>query len=136
MNMILLTFIFTFLVVRLIRLVQRYVKIPSSLIVMAVYLLVIAAMYFAVTKYIPMIVKQVTMMVQSSYNFYQSSANDTNQTVKLINDWMNQFDVVPQVKSGLKVVVDYVSTIGSFGLTFFFYRLSWASFSPSKKNRW
>ncbi|WP_288531811.1 AI-2E family transporter [uncultured Secundilactobacillus sp.] len=119
MNMILLTFIFTFLVVRLIRLVQRYVKLPSSLIVVMVYLLVIAAMYFAVTKYIPMIVKQVSMMVQSSYDFYQSSANDTNQTVKLINDWMNQFDIVPQVKSGLKVLVDYVSTIGSFGLTFF-----------------
>ncbi|WP_054733803.1 AI-2E family transporter [Secundilactobacillus similis] len=118
MNKILLTFIFTFLVLRLIKGIQRHVKIPSQIIVVVVYLLVLLLLYLGITNYIPKIAKQVVATVQSIYTFYQSSSNDTNQTVKFVSDWLNRSNLMPQVKGGLKVVVDYITSIGSFGVTF------------------
>ena len=89
MSKILLTFIFTFLIIRLIRGIQHHVKIPYQLIVIVVYALLIIGLYFAITIYIPKITVQVVSGVQSIYNFYQNSANDTNQTVKLVSDLVN-----------------------------------------------
>lgn len=119
MSKILLTFIFTFLITRLIRVIQRHVPIPSQIIVVVTYALLIAAMYFAITIYIPKIAGQVVTTVQSIYNFYQNSANDTNQTVKFVADWLGKSNVIPQVKGGIQMLVSYITSIGSFGLTFF-----------------
>ncbi|GAX00440.1 AI-2E family transporter [Secundilactobacillus silagei] len=118
MSKILLTFIFTFLIIRLIRAIQRHVRIPYQLIVIVVYALLIIGLYFAITIYIPKITAQVISSVQSIYNFYQNSANDTNQTVRLVSDWLAKSHLLPQVKGGLKVIVDYITSIGSFGVTF------------------
>lgn len=52
-SIILLTFIFTFLVVQLTNYIRRYVKIPSQLIVIATYLLFVGFIYCAVTIYVP-----------------------------------------------------------------------------------
>lgn len=118
MSKILLTFIFTFLMIRLIRTIHRYLPIPSQIIVVVVYALIILALYFAITIYIPKIASQVVISVQSIYNFYQNSSNDTNETVRLVSDWLGKSNIIPQVKGGLKVLVDYITSIGSFGVTF------------------
>lgn len=117
MSKILLTFIFTFLIIRLIRGIQRHVRMPYQLIVIVVYALLIFGLYFAITIYIPKITAQVVSGVQSIYTFYQNSANDTNQTVKLVSDWLAKSNLLPQVRGSLKVVVDYITSIGSFGVT-------------------
>ncbi len=118
MSQILLTFIFTFLIIRLIDSIQKHVPIPSQIIVVVVYILLCLALYFAITTYIPKITGQVVSSVQSIYNFYQNSSNDTNQTVRFVSDWLGKSNIIPQVKDGVKVLVDYVTSIGTFGVTF------------------
>ncbi|MTV82237.1 AI-2E family transporter [Secundilactobacillus folii] len=117
MSMILLTFIFTFLITRLIRFIQRHLRIPSQIIVIVVYVVLILALFFAITIYIPKIANQVVLSVQSIYNFYQNSSNDTNETVRLVSDWLSKSNLMPQVKGGIKVLVDYITSVGSFGVT-------------------
>lgn len=117
MSKILLTFIFTFLIIRLIRGIQKHVRVPYQFIVIVVYAMLIIGIYFAITIYIPKITAQVVSSVQSIYNFYQDSANDTNQTVKLISNWLAKSNLLPQVRGSLKVIVDYITSIGSFGVT-------------------
>src|SRR5699024_1479558 len=66
MNTVLLTFIFTYVIVHLIHLVQRYFpKIPTGLIVAVTYLIILALLYFVVTIYLPMLVRQISKMVKS-----------------------------------------------------------------------
>lgn len=72
MNIILLTFIFTFLVTQLVRKVQQYSKIPPAAVVVPLYMLVIFLVYLAVTIYVPQIAKQSIKLGESVYNFYQS----------------------------------------------------------------
>ncbi|KRM76855.1 AI-2E family transporter [Secundilactobacillus collinoides] len=118
MSKILLTFIFTFLVLRLIHFVQRHVRIPSRIIVITVYVLIILALYFAITIYLPKVATQVVATVQSIYKFYQSSSSDTNATMRWVADWVGKSNIMPQVKSGIKILMDYLTSIGSFGVTF------------------
>ena len=70
MNTVLLTFIFTYVIVHLIHLVQRYFpKIPTGLIVAVTYLIILALLYFVVTIYLPMLVGQISKMVKSVMAF-------------------------------------------------------------------
>lgn len=117
MSKILLTFIFTYLIVSLIRTIQQRVKIPYQFIVIVVYALLIVGLYLGITIYIPKITAQVVSSVQSIYTFYQNSANDTNQTVRLVSDWIGKSNLLPQVRGSLKLLVDYITSIGSFGVT-------------------
>src|SRR5699024_7521726 len=74
MNTVLLTFIFTYVIVHLIHLVQRYFpKIPTGLIVAVTYLIILALLYFVVTIYLPMLVGQISKMVKSVMAFYESN---------------------------------------------------------------
>lgn len=64
MSIILLTFIFTFLVVRAVSWVQKYLKLPSRLIVIVIYALLIALIYLGITIYIPKLIVQSELMVK------------------------------------------------------------------------
>ncbi|AVK61248.1 AI-2E family transporter [Lactobacillus sp. CBA3605] len=119
MSIILLTFIFTFLVTRLVRFVRRWVKIPSPVIVIVIYALVILGMYFAVTTYLPQLIKQTFLTFGSVYRFYQNSSNDTNTVLTWITSYFQDSDILKQLKSGISVVFKYITTIGNMGVTLF-----------------
>lgn len=72
MNTILLTFIFTYVIVHLIHLVQRYIpKMPTGVIVVVTYLIILALLYFVITVYLPMLIVQISKMVKSVMAFYE-----------------------------------------------------------------
>ncbi len=85
---ILLTFIFTYLAVRLVHFVQRYMKIPTIVIVLLTYALVVFLIYLAITKYVPVLVNQTTQMINSVVDFYQSPHTDTNQVLQFIDQYL------------------------------------------------
>ncbi|MFC6180545.1 AI-2E family transporter [Lactiplantibacillus daowaiensis] len=119
MSIILLTFIFTFLVTRLVRWVQKRVPVPSSLIVIVVYALVVLGLYFAVTTYLPQLIKQTFLTFQSVYEFYQNPSNDTNEVLRWVTSYFQESDILKQVKTGVSVIFKYITNIGNMGVTFF-----------------
>lgn len=119
MNTILLTFIFTFLVLQLVKFVRRHVKIPTQLIVVLTYVIILGGLYWAVTTYLPQIVTSSVHGIEKLYKFYQNPDNDTNQIARWVTNYISTSDLLGQVQNGAKVVLNYVSTIGSFGLTVF-----------------
>lgn len=82
---ILLTFIFTYLAVRLVHFVQRCMKIPTIVIVLLTYALIVFLIYLAITKYVPVLVNQAARMINSVVDFYQSPHTDTNQVLQFID---------------------------------------------------
>lgn len=119
MNMILLTFIFTFLVLQLVKAVRRVVKLPPALIVTVTYVVIIGLLYWAVTTYLPQILTSSIHGIENLYKFYQDPKNNSNEIISYVTNYIKTSDIVNQLQNGAKLVLTYVSTIGSFGVTLF-----------------
>ncbi|MCP0886531.1 AI-2E family transporter [Ligilactobacillus sp. WILCCON 0076] len=118
MSIILLTFIFTFLVIRTVEYIRRKVKIPSRLIVITLYVLLIVLIYLAITIYVPKLINQSELMIKSVLNFYVAPHSGTNQILKYASSLIDENEIMKQVKNGAGVILEYVTSIGSMGFTF------------------
>ena len=85
-SVILLTFIFTFLITRLIMSIHRHVKIPSQLIVIAVYLALIGLIYLAVTVYVPKLISQSEALYEASGNIRERTRDLRKAAKKIKTD--------------------------------------------------
>lgn len=118
MNTILLTFIFTYIVVHLIRLVQRHFpKVPSKLIVIVTYLLILIALYFVITVYIPMLASQISKMADSVISFYKS--NKMDGVMNYVNRYVNKTEIVSQVKNVGGFAIHAVTSVGTLTVATF-----------------
>ena len=109
---VLLTFIFSLLVVKLTNSIRRHVKIPAVVIVIVVYLLVILALYFAITKYIPKVADQTINVTQDIINFYSNPKNlPDDSTLSWVNELIKQSNVMSQMKNGVSLVWKYVTVL-------------------------
>lgn len=129
MNMILLTFILTYIVVNWVHLVRRWLpKLSPAIVVIVTYALLILLLYIGVTKYLPVLVRQIIKMVNSVLKFY--STNDATAFYHYINRYISTATIMAQVKHGISLAVSTLTSIGAVALTFllslilsFFYTL-------------
>ena len=118
LSAILLTFIFTYIVVHWVRFVQRWLpKLPSLLVVLVTYVVLIAAAYFAVTKYLPLLITQIIKMVNSVLKFYQSQ--DGSWLIKQLNHYISAKTVTAQVKHGINLAFSTLTSLTKMAVTFF-----------------
>lgn len=117
-SIILLTFIFTFLVVQLTNYIRRYVKIPSQLIVIATYLLFIGFIYLAVTIYVPKLAIQTEAMINSLLRFYQHPPHGAQDLIHYIDRYFGKVDIMQQFKGSFGIALGYLKSLGSIGFTF------------------
>ena len=118
MNTILLTFIFTYIVVHLIRLVQKHFpKVPSKVIVVITYLIILILLYFVITVYIPMLASQISKMAKSVIAFYQS--NKMDGVMDYINRYVNKTELVSQAKNVGTIMVHAVTSVGTLTVATF-----------------
>lgn len=118
LSAILLTFIFTYIVVHWVRFVQRWIpRLPSLLVALATYVVLIAAVYFAVTKYLPLLITQIVKMVNSVLKFYQSQ--DGSWLIKQLNHYISAKTVTAQVKNGINLAFSTLTSLTKMAVTFF-----------------
>ena len=111
MNTILLTFIFTYLIVHWVRLVQRWIpRVPVTLVVLLSYLLLILGLFYVVTDYVPMLVNQLVKMTNSLITFYQSA--DMHWLMKYLNQFVSSSTLATQARHGVTLAV---TTLPNFG---------------------
>lgn len=117
LSTILLTFIFTYIVVKWIRLLQHWIpKLPTLLIVLVTYAVLIAAVYFAVTKYLPLLINEIIKMVNSVLKFYQSQ--DGSWLLKQINHYISQSTITAQLKHGINLAFSTLTSVTQMAITF------------------
>lgn len=129
MNMILFTFILTYIVVNWVRLVQRWLpKLSPGFVVIITYALLIWALYLGVTQYLPVLVRQIIKMVNSVLKFY--SSNDATTLYRYVNQYVSTGAIMGQLKHGLTFAVSTITSVGAVAITFlmsfilsFFYTL-------------
>ncbi|KRL97256.1 hypothetical protein FD50_GL001814 [Liquorilactobacillus satsumensis DSM 16230 = JCM 12392] len=118
MNLILLTFIFTFLVVSLTAFIRRHIKIPAPVIVTVVYLLIVGMLYLAITFYLPKLFAQTEAMVRYLISFYQRPSVDGNAILKYVSSMISDSTIAAQMKNGVTLLLKYVTSVGTMGVTF------------------
>lgn len=117
LSAILLTFIFTYIVVHWVRFVQRWLpKLPSLLVVLVTYAVLVAAVYFAVTKYLPLLITQIIKMVNSVLKFYQSQ--DGSWLIRQLNHYISAKTVTAQVKHGINLAFSTLTSLTKMAVTF------------------
>lgn len=112
MNTILLTFIFTYLIVHWVRLVQRWIpRVPVTLVVLLSYLLLILGLFYVVTDYVPMLVNQLVKMTNSLITFYQSA--DMHWLMKYLNQFVSSSTLATQARHGVTLAVTTLTNLGT-----------------------
>ncbi|MBB1062422.1 AI-2E family transporter [Limosilactobacillus fastidiosus] len=129
MNLILFTFILTFIVVSWVRWLQHHLpRLSTSFTVIITYIVLIAAIYIGVTRYLPVLVNQVIKMVNSVVKFY--SSRQGTEIMHYVNHYVSWSTIMAQAKHGVTIAVSTLTSIGSMTVTFlmsfilsFFYSL-------------
>lgn len=117
MNMILFTFILTFIVVSWVHFVQRWwPRVAVKPLVILTYLILLLLLYFGVTKYLPVLVHQVVKMVNSVIKFY--SSKDATMLYHYINHYVSWSTIMAQVKHGVSFAISALTSIGAVTVTF------------------
>lgn len=118
MNTILLTFIFTYVIVHLIHFVQRYVfKMPTGAIVVVTYLIILALLYFVITVYMPMLVGQISKMVKSVMAFYET--NQSSRLMSYVTHYISKGELVTQAKRAMTFAFHTATNIGTLTIATF-----------------
>src|SRR4051812_10336257 len=75
-NIILLTFIFTFLMDRLVEFTSKRVRIKRTLLVLLLYSIILGILTFGIAKYLPIITSEITQLVNRIKTFSVSSQDN------------------------------------------------------------
>lgn len=125
---ILLTFIFTYLMVQLVQFIQRFVKVPTSILAVVIYSMILYLLYLALTKYIPILIHQTFEMIKSVIAFYQQQPQKNDPVLTYIHDYIAGSSFLEQLRNGATIALGYLQDFGkiafsfamSFILSFFF----------------
>lgn len=120
MSLILLTFIFTLIVVKLSNFISDRTPIPRTLVVVVVYILILVGLFVAITDFLPQLMVQTISSTSDMIQFYSDPKNlPDDRTLKWINGMIEQTNLMGQVKGGVSLVWHYVTGIGTMGVTLF-----------------
>ncbi|WP_225049107.1 AI-2E family transporter [Lacticaseibacillus kribbianus] len=117
MSTILLTFIFAFLVTRVINLVRRRLHVRAVLVVAPLYLIVLAGMMYALIHYVPVIANQTVHLYNQVQTFYNSKAFANNQAMQWVLNAINSMNLKTQLQAGINTILEYAGSITAMGVT-------------------
>jgi predicted PurR-regulated permease PerM len=118
MSTILLTFIFAFLVTRVLNLVRHHIPVRAVAVVAPLYLLVVAGVMYAAIHYVPEIIKQTVSLFNSVVEFYNNGSFDHNETIQWLLTSIDQMNLKNQIQHWLAALLQYAGSIGAMGVTF------------------
>lgn len=113
-NLILLTFIFTFLMDRLVEFVSSRIRINRKLIVILSYALIIGLLSFGLIKYLPMIVAEITQLIKQLTVFYK--AKHDNIVLTYIFNRLEEIQISNYLEQGVTYLIRYFTDVSKVGL--------------------
>lgn len=121
LNLLLFTFIFTFLMGRLEQFVttqlNKVVPVNSKVVIALLYLIIISILSIVLYKYLPVITMQLTELVKQIFSFFQHPPKSRiiQYAFSYINDFANQLDFQKQ----MNVLYLYIADISKLTLQIF-----------------
>jgi predicted PurR-regulated permease PerM len=113
-NLILLTFIFTFLMDRLVQFIERKIPLNRKLIVVTSYACIVGVLSYGLVMYLPMIAGEITALIKQLTAFYTSKHDNIflNYVVKRIEE----IQISSYLEQGFQFVLKYFTDISKITL--------------------
>lgn len=117
LNLILLTFIFTFLMNQLVKFVSRWLPINRKLLVVILYAVIVGLLSWAIINYLPMVITEIKELIKQLSAFY--TAKHENIFLTYIFNRIAKIQVQNYFEQGFTYLVRYFTDISRVGLQLF-----------------
>jgi predicted PurR-regulated permease PerM len=113
-NLILFTFIFTFLMDRLVIFLSKKIPINRKILVVTSYASVVGLLSWGLIKYLPMIVGEITQLIRQLTAFYTSKHD--NMILNFIVSRVEEIQISNYLERGFTFIITYFTDISTFSL--------------------
>ena len=113
-NLILFTFIFTFLMDRLVIFLSHKIPINRKILVIASYTTIVGLLSYGLVKYLPMIVGEITALIKQITAFYTKKHD--NIILNYLVSRLEEIQISSYLERGFTFVISYFSGISTFSL--------------------
>src|SRR4051812_15840171 len=113
-NLILLTFIFAFLMDRLVHFIEGKIPINRKLIVVISYASIVGLLSYGLVMYLPMIAGEITALIKQLTAFYTSKHD--NFVLNYIVTRLEEIKISSYLEQGFTFVLKYFTDISKIGL--------------------
>ncbi|WP_066065669.1 AI-2E family transporter [Neobacillus soli] len=113
-NLILLTFIFTFLMDRLVQFLEKKIPFNRKLIVIISYACIVGLLSYSLVMYLPMIAGEITALIKQLTAFYTTQHD--NIVLNYIVSRIEQIQISSYLEQGFTFIVKYFTDISKIGL--------------------
>lgn len=116
MNIILLTFIFSFLINGLERFISKRIRINRKITVLFLYTIAVSGLIFGAFKYFPVLVNEITQIVKQITEFYTNPKNLDHPILLYVMELVQKYEISNYVRVGFGLLVDTFNNLGTVGL--------------------
>lgn len=113
-NLILLTFIFTFLMDRLVQFIERKIPLNRKLIVVVSYACIVGLLSYALVMYLPIIVSEITALIKQLTAFY--TAKQDNVMLNYVVEKIDKIQISNYLEQGFTFLLKYFKDISNVSL--------------------
>ncbi|MEH7245293.1 AI-2E family transporter [Neobacillus niacini] len=113
-NLILFTFIFTFLMDRLVIFLSHKIPLNRKVLVIASYSTIVGLLSYGLVKYLPMIVGEITALIKQITAFYTKKHD--NIILNYLVSRLEEIQISSYLERGFTFVISYFSGISTFSL--------------------
>ncbi|WP_080845906.1 AI-2E family transporter [Cytobacillus gottheilii] len=113
-NVILLTFILSFLMDRLVNLVQRRININRTVTVLILYLSIIGLLSVGIVKYLPVIIFEISQLVNQLELFFTQKHD--NPILNYLTEMLARNEITSYLEQGFTFLLKYFSDVSKIGM--------------------
>ncbi|NWQ39355.1 AI-2E family transporter [Bacillus sp. EB106-08-02-XG196] len=113
-NLILFTFIFTFLMDRLVIFLSRKIPLNRKILVVASYTTIVGFLSYGLVKYLPMIIGEITALIKQITAFYTKEHD--NIILNYLVSRLEEIQISNYLERGFTFVISYFTDISTFSL--------------------
>jgi predicted PurR-regulated permease PerM len=113
-NLILFTFIFTFLMDRLVIFLSRKIPLNRKILVVASYSTIVGLLSYGLVKYLPMIIGEITALIKQITAFYTKEHD--NILLNYLVSRLEEIQISNYLERGFTFVISYFTDISTFSL--------------------
>ncbi|MHC5268707.1 AI-2E family transporter [Enterococcus sp. LJL98] len=115
LTLVLLTFLFTYIGIRIIQAVQNHLKVPAQVIVLCLYLCILFLLFFVLLTYLPEAYHEGRRLFDYLLHFYRGTGIPENHFVALSKAYLSKMDWMGQVTKNSGQIFHYMGNMTSVG---------------------
>ncbi|PFD40390.1 AI-2E family transporter [Bacillus cereus] len=113
-NLILITFILTFLMDRFQRFISKKLKVNRKVVIACLYIILVTFIVTTLYKYLPVITIQISQLIYQFKLFFQHPPD--NEMIRYVLSAINEMEVSKYIEQGVDVIYQSIANIGKVSL--------------------